>query len=101
MSVDVQELTWSCCLSSLQTCEAAVLKWREKQKIVFSARSPAGTKKGEGRPAGVVQRLCPLTGRLSLQTPARLFQPRTVPTTWSRAGTSGGRRRGSSGLSNT
>lgn len=59
MSVEVQELTWSCCLFSVQTCEEAVLKWREKQKIVFSAHSPAGTKKGEGLPASVVQ-LCPL-----------------------------------------
>lgn len=101
MSVDVQELTWSRCLSSVQTCEAAVLKWREKQKIVFSAHSPAGTKKGEGLAGGVVQRRCPLTGRLSLQTPAHLSQPPTVQTTWSRAGMSGGRRRDSSGLSNT
>lgn len=32
----------------LQTSEDAVLKWSEKQKMVYSAHTSAGTKKGEG-----------------------------------------------------
>lgn len=37
-------------LLSLQTSEDAVLKWSEKQKIVYSGHPPAGAKKGEGLP---------------------------------------------------
>lgn len=46
----------------LQTSEDAVLKWSEKQKIVYSAHTPAGAKKGEGLPVTQLPHLSrPLT----------------------------------------
>lgn len=49
----------------LQTSEDAVLKWSEKQKIVYSAHTSAGAKKGEGLP--VTPAVPPVVSTYALQ----------------------------------